>query len=200
MKGRSFTGTLDVKETELTYGWLASIQKSMWKQGINLYTESRDITFELGWTTISLESVQLCVWKVRIFECVCICVSVCVCCDWAPGCWVVTGNFVSETGWLTAVWQTALRSGGCWGQRGWRIHYSLFFFSLLWHTDKLWGVWAAMRGFLTVPVIVVLMVAVIVQVELGSAGEEETETEEVVSKAFVKTTRCTFASAITYLT
>ena len=37
-----------------------------------------------------------------------------------------------------------------------------------------------MRSFLTVPVIVVLVVAVIVQVELRSAGEEEKETEEVV--------------------
>lgn len=39
-----------------------------------------------------------------------------------------------------------------------------------------------MRSFLTVPVIVVLMVAVIVQVELRSAGESERETEELVSQ------------------
>lgn len=57
-----------------------------------------------------------------------------------------------------------------------------------------------MRGFLTVPVIVVLVVAVIVQVELRAAGEVETEMEEVVSKVFVKTASSTFAGAITYLT
>lgn len=42
------------------------------------------------------------------------------------------------------------------------------------------------------------MVAVIVQVELGSAGEVEKEKEEVVSKVFFKTTQCTFTGAITH--
>lgn len=43
-----------------------------------------------------------------------------------------------------------------------------------------------MLSFLTVPVIVVLMVAVIVQGELRPAGKVQSESEEEAGKAFAK--------------
>jgi len=103
----------------------------------------------------------------------------------APGCCVVTSNTPQRQS------DRRLRGGqqgradttaNCQGEES-SLASS---FSLLLHKDKQSGKWATTSRFLTVPVMVVLVVAVVVQVELRSAWEAEKESEVVAGKVFAK--------------